>query len=185
MIYLDNSPPLDNIKDFKYKSMFIKNKQDKFTIEAQSNLIITNSGYEEFNAELILEVHTLGVLYHLKACEEIRTLSHVSELLSIAKMKTAFANFKKASSIFAYIEEELSRGNKYKHPSINIPELSPIVNLVLSKLSEIHALMAIFEKNRIDRPDQELLDKSNMTQYVFLAKIGKKIVITIDDLAGN
>mmetsp|Transcript_47887 Transcript_47887/g.35103 ORF Transcript_47887/g.35103 Transcript_47887/m.35103 type:complete len:96 (+) Transcript_47887:109-396(+) len=42
--------------------------------------------------------------------------------------------------------------------------------------------MAFFEKMLMDRPDKELLEKQNLTQYQLNAKIGKKVVLNIDDL---
>mmetsp|Transcript_47888 Transcript_47888/g.35105 ORF Transcript_47888/g.35105 Transcript_47888/m.35105 type:complete len:82 (+) Transcript_47888:250-495(+) len=81
MIFMDEYP-IDKSKEFKYKSMFVKKKQDTFTIEAKD--------FFDFNAELALEVYTLGVMMHNRACEEIRTLNNVSELLAQSKMKAAF-----------------------------------------------------------------------------------------------
>ena len=60
--------------------------------------------FEEFNAELALEVYTFGAMYHNRGCEEIRTLSNVSELLAQSKMKIAFGHYKQAASVFEYIE---------------------------------------------------------------------------------
>ena len=71
MIYLDNSPP-DMYKEYKWKSMFIKKAQESFSIEAKGLFIIFTKyiliDFSTFTAELILETHVLGVLYHLKGC---------------------------------------------------------------------------------------------------------------------
>lgn len=50
--------------------------------------------FETFNAELILELHTLACLYHLKGCRELSELPQVSELLTEQKLKSAFALLK-------------------------------------------------------------------------------------------
>ena len=54
----------------------------------------------------------------------------------------------------------------------------------MTKVSQIHALMAVFEKTLIDREDIEKLKKSGMTLNMFLAKIARKIILNIDDLIG-
>ena len=82
-----------------------------------------------------METHTLGVLYHLKGCEEIRLLSSVSELLALGRIKNAFTSFKIAASIFDYVQLELIKNLKWKHKSMLIPEMTLIVNQSMAKVS--------------------------------------------------
>jgi hypothetical protein len=121
MIYLEYSPP-EKSKEFRYKSMFIKKSQVLFTIDAKGTLsyllLILVIDFETFNAELVMETHTLGILYHLKGCEEIRSLSSVSELLTLPKIKAAFTAFKTAASIFDYITSELLKNLKWQHKTV-------------------------------------------------------------------
>ena len=169
MIYLENSPP-EKSKEFRYKSMFIKKSQVLFTIDAKGkfhikiNLRIIIIDFETFNAELVMETHTLGILYHLKGCEEIRSLSSVSELLTLPKIKAAFTSYKTAASIFDYITTELLKNLKWQHKTVLIPEMTMIVNEVMSRMCQTHALMAVFEKTLNDRADIEVLAKSGITQ---------------------
>ena len=74
--------------------------------------------FDSFNAELILEAHTLAVCHHRKGCEEIRSLSSTTELLGLSLIKNAFTNFKAAAGIFNYVSTELCKNQKWSHKSI-------------------------------------------------------------------
>jgi hypothetical protein len=128
--------------------------------------------FETFNAELILEMHTLGCLVHKKACLELSELESASELLTENKLKSSFSLFKQAASIFNYIASDLCKHSHWKHKTIRIPEISVLGNYVYSKISQTHGMMAAFEKG--------LNDPNVRTD--FLAKVAKKVYENLNEM---
>lgn len=59
-----------------------------------------------------------------------------------------------------------------------------ITNQFFSKLSQTHAVMAVFEKTTMDRTDTELLAKMKMTKTFFLSKIARKVLDNISEMLG-
>lgn len=118
----------------------------------------------------------------MQGLKEVKELSSVHHFLKVAKFKAAFAHFKHAASIFDYIASTLIKHQRWSHKTVKIPEMFSILNLTMSKVTQTHAVMSIFEKTIHDEADTELLAKNNMTQNYFIAKIAKKVLDNIHEL---
>lgn len=96
--------------------MMVRKNEKEFKIKA--------SDFDSFCADLILLTNLYGALHHRFAFFEIKDLNFSNELLFLSKMKSAFANFKKAASIFDYIHTEMIKHLNWRPPKdLLVPEI--------------------------------------------------------------
>lgn len=99
MIFVRESPP-DQEKEVRWRSMFNKSNQKMISFYCKGKFFFSVNillDLSSFNTELVMELHTLGCMYHFKACQQIVDARSKVDLLHEVTLKAAYALFKKAA----------------------------------------------------------------------------------------